>query len=89
MEAKMYCPFCKEEITLEEVRDAIENSAVFPHIADIDTRERDGHDYLSVLLDEPYMTCVECRKEINLNQDGLLVGKDAETAVKMIVKVET
>lgn len=85
----MFCPFCKTEITVDDLRDAIKNNLRFPHISDIDRRGTDGTDYISVLLDESYMTCPECHKEINLNQDGLLIGEKAETAVKTTVKIET
>lgn len=85
----MFCPFCKTEIVYHEFRDAIENNLRFPHINDIDIAEKNGTRCISVLLDEPCMTCTECHKEINLNQDGLLVGEEAETAVKIMVKIET
>ena len=85
----MFCPFCKVEISLDELRDAIENNLRFLHIADIDIRQRDGRDFLSILLHEPYMTCAECKKGINLNQDGLLVEKEAGTKVKITVHIET
>lgn len=77
---KFFCPFCKEEVSREELIKAVLQA---PQVSDISIQS--GRIWL--LLQTPHMVCKN-GDTIDLHKDGLLVQKAEEELQRMHVRVE-